>query len=142
MYEDEIDEQTNVPVVDEAGFDRSLRRLAELDTRADELEESLKRVKSEREALSYSLSQFMLASGCSRKTLDGITFTQKQKVYAKVEDKAQLQEWIEANNAELLVMAVHAAKLNAYCNEQLEQGGDIPAGVNPSFIKYSVSIKR
>jgi hypothetical protein len=63
-------------------------------------------------------------------------------VYSKVEDKAALRQWIEENNAVDLLMSVHSSKLTGFCSEIAETGGDFPAGVNPNFIKYSVSVKR
>lgn len=131
-----------LPSVDEGSFDERLRNLARLAAEIDRLEAEAKQLSAEKEQLSYALAQYMLTTGCTRKTLDGITYTQKQKVFSKVEDKEKLREWIFQNDAVDLLMAVHASKLTAYCNEQLENGGTTPDGVNPNFIKYSVSVKR
>lgn len=145
MYDEEegtVAEGHARPAVSEASFDADLRSLARLDAEIDRLEAEAKQLKAEKDELSYALAQYMLNTGCSKKTLDGITYTQKQKVFSKVEDKEKLREWIFQNDAVDLLMAVHAGKLTAYVNEQLENGGTTPDGVNPNFIKYSVSVKR
>jgi len=143
MYEDEeLEETISTPIVTEDDFDRNLRDLARLDSEVDRLESQVKQLKAQREALSYSLAQFMLKTGCSKKVLDGITYTQKQKVYSKVEDKEVLRNWIFEHGAVDLLMAVHPSKLTSYCNEQLENGGETPLGVNPNYIRYSVSVKK
>lgn len=128
--------------VNEDTFDRSLRDLARLTAEINDLEAQTKELNARKEELSYATAQYMLTTGCSKKVLDGITFTQKQKVYSKVEDKEALRAWIMENDAVDILMTVHPSKLTAYCNEQLENGGTTPTGVNPNFIKYSVHVKQ
>jgi len=127
--------------VSEDNFDKSLRRLAELDAMFEEAEAELKELKGQFEELSWSVANYMLSTGCSKKTLDGVTFTQKQRVFSKVEDKEKLRQWIEENGAVDLLMRVHPSALTGYCNECLENGVEIPEGVNPNYIKYYVSVK-
>ena len=142
MNDEDVEEVRRTFVVgNESDFDAHLRTLAHLTKEVERYTEILKGLNEEKEALSYCLAMYMLNSGCSSKILDGIKFTQKQRVFAKVEDKEALRQWITDNNAVDLLMAVHASKLTGYCNEQLEAGHDIPAGVNPGFIKYSVHVK-
>lgn len=136
-----MEEGVSRPAISETDFDARLRELATLDEQADKLEADLKLVKAEREALSYSLAQYMLTTGCSKKVLDGITFTQKQKVFSKVEDKERLREWILQHDMVDVLMAVHPSKLTAFCNECLEAGTETPEGVNPNYIKYFVHVK-
>lgn len=131
-----------LPISNEEDFDERLRTLARLSKEVAEQEAFLKDIKTQYEELSYNLAMYMLNSGCSSKILDGIKFTQKQRVFSKVEDKELLRQWITEHDAVDLVMAVHPSKLTAYCNEQLEQGGEVPTGVNPLFIKYSVQVKQ
>lgn len=128
--------------VDEATFDDRLRELARLSELIDQKESELKGLSSTHESLSYTLAQYMLRTECKKKEVSGILFTQKQRVYSKVEDKEALRQWIEQNNAVDLLMSVHPSKLTGYVNECVEAGNEIPAGVNPNFIKYSVSVKR
>ena len=128
--------------VDEATFDDRLRELARLDQIVDEKKAELKGLESTHESLSYTLAQYMLRTECKKKEISGILFTQKQRVFAKVEDKVALREWIVQHDAVDLLMAVHPSKLTGFCNETMEAGGELPDGVNPSFIKYSVSVKR
>lgn len=129
------------PIVNEFEFDIRLRKLAALIKDNEDMEAILKVHKAEADALSASLAQYMINSGCLSKVLDGITFKQKQRVFSKVEDKEALRQWITDNAAVDLLMAVHPSKLTAYCNECLEAGGTTPAGVNPNFIKYFVHVK-
>lgn len=129
------------PIGNENDFDARLRVLASLGKDIEKDSAMLKVSKAQYEALSYSLAQYMLTSGCGSKVLDGIKFTQKQRVFSKVEDKEALREWILANDAVDLLMSVHPSKLTAYCNERLEEGEDTPTGVNPNFIKYFVHVK-
>lgn len=128
--------------VDEATFDDRLRELARLDEIIAGKESELKGLEATHESLSYTLAQYMLRTECKRKEISGFLFTQKQRVYSKVEDKAALASWIANNNAVDLLMAVHPSKLTGYVNECVETGNEIPAGVNPNYIKYSVSVKR
>jgi hypothetical protein len=127
--------------VTEADFDRNLRRLAVLGSQVDEAESELKDLKAQFEELSWGLANYMLTTGCTKKVLDGIMFTQRQRVFSKVEDKEALRKWIEDNQAVDLLMTVHPSKLTGYCNECLDNGTEIPTGVNPNFIKYYVSVK-
>lgn len=129
------------PILSELDFDARLRKLSAIVKEVAAIEAELKVSKAYAEALSTSLAQYMLTSGCLSKVLDGVLFKQKQKVYSKVEDKEALRRWITDNAATDLLMAVHPSKLTAYCNECLEAGGTTPDGVNPNFIKYYVQVK-
>lgn len=140
--EDEVVDGALSPVkVTTQNFDDKLRELRVLRETEDEQSKALKETKTQVENLSYWLSQYMLNSGIKSIVLDGTVYTQKQKVYSKVEDKEALRQWILENEGVDLLMTVHPAKLTAYCNEQLESGGTTPAGVNPNFIKYFVHSK-
>jgi len=139
--EEQSGEPTSIPIRSESDFDDRLRTLAQLTKEVERYTGIVKELTAEREQLSYSLAMYMLNSGCQSKILDGIKFTQKQRVFTKVTDKELLHQWIVENDAANLLMAVNSSKLTAYCNEQLEQNGEIPPGVDPGFIKYSVSVK-
>jgi vacuolar-type H+-ATPase subunit I/STV1 len=128
--------------VDEATFDDRLRELARLSEVIDTKESELKGLATTYESLSYTLAQYMLRTECKKKELSGWLFTQKQRVYSKVEDKEALRAWIAAHDAVDLLMTVHPSKLTGYVNECVETGNEVPAGVDPNFIKYSVSVKR
>lgn len=142
MDEEELSEQEQLPPIkSEDDFDTRLRALATLDREVEEKKTGLKELEARKEALSYSLAQYMLSAHCKSKVLDNVLFTQKQKIFSKVEDKEALRTWIQENDAIDLLMAVHPSKLTSYCNEQLELGGTTPAGVNPNFIKYFVHVK-
>lgn len=141
MDEDEVIEVAIPAITGEDDFDRQLRKLAALEQDVDALSADLKEVKARKDALSEHLANYMLASGCASKCLDGIMFKKKQRVFSKVEDKEALRQWIVDNAAVDLLMTVHPSKLTAYCNEQLEAGGSTPTGVNPNFIKYFVAVK-
>lgn len=124
-----------------SNFDECLREFVSISKRADEVSAELKEIKAEQDALSYALAKYMMTGSIKSIVLDGVKFTQKEKVYSKVDDKEALRAWINDNDAVDLVMAVHPSKLTAYCNEQLEAGGDIPTGVNPNYIKYYLHAK-
>ena len=142
MNEDEVEEIPRpAPITNEQEFHARLRRYADLAQEVEGKEAELKDLKASAEALSYSLAQYMMAASITSIVIDGKLFKQKQRVFSKVEDKEALRQWIRDNDAVDLLMSVHSSKLTAYCNEQLEAGGTTPAGVNPNFIKYSVSIK-
>ena len=129
------------PKIDEATFDSRLRALSSLSTQIEETKEELKDLQSQLDDLSWGLANYMLTTGCSKKVLDGVTYTQKQRVFSKVEDKEALRQWIEEHQATDLLMTVHPSKLTGYCNECLENGTEVPNGVNPNYIKYFVSVK-
>lgn len=122
-------------------FEDKLRELRVISESADEQSAALKVTKAMQENLSYHLAQYMLTSSIKSIVLDGTAYTQKQRVFSKVEDKDALREWIITNDAVDLLMAVHPSKLTAYCNEMLDAGGETPSGVNPNFIKYYVHTK-
>ena len=144
MYEEEDEESARTPPPlsgGESAFDAKLRQLAELDRQLEEHKAELKQLTQQFDDLSWQLSQYMIQTHCKSKILDGISFTQKEKVYSKVEDKDALRTWIIDNDAMDLLMAVHSSKLTAFVNECKENGQDIPPGVNPNFIKYFVKVK-
>lgn len=142
MSEQEEDPVANDRVnITPQNFEDKLSELRVLREAADEYSKDLKEVKAREENLSYWLAQYMLNGAIKSIVYQGVAYTQKQKVYSKVEDKEALREWIGENDAVDLLMTVHPSKLTAYCNEQLEQGGSTPTGVNPNFIKYYVHSK-
>lgn len=129
------------PILNEEDFDNRLSKLSLLETMADKAMTHAKELKAQADALSNALALYMLARDCKSKDVGGFKYTRKQRVFSKVEDKEGLRQWIMDNDAVDLLMAVHPSKLTSYCNEQLEQGGETPTGVNPNFIKYYVHIK-
>lgn len=140
--EDEIDAVQDLPPIrTQEEFTQRLERLAICKEIVEETEADLKSAKAQEAALSANLAAYMLAGEIKSIVVGTHTFTQKQKVFSKVEDKEALRAWIADNDAVDLLMAVHPSKLTAYCNEQLEAGGETPIGVNPNFIKYYVHIK-
>lgn len=145
MSETDIEEDdvpsAKISIRSEEDFDTQLRRLAQVSKEVARAEDAIKDLKKQKESLSYWLAQYMLSTGCKSKCLDDIFFKQTQRVYSRVTDKEKLLEWIESNNAYNLLMSVHTKKLTGYCNSLLEQGEDVPPGVDPSFIKYGVSVK-
>lgn len=136
--ESQIAERVNITT---QNFENKLSELRVLRETAEEQSAALKETKAREENLSYWLAQYMLTGSIKSIVFQGVAYTQKQKVYSKVEDKEALREWIIVNDAVDLLMAVHPAKLTGYCNEQLELGGTTPTGVNPNFIKYYVHSK-
>lgn len=122
-------------------FDEKLQEFRVMSETVSEISDKLKVAKAEQENLSYWLAQYMLTGAIKSICLHGVVYTQKQKVFSKVEDKDALRSWIMDNDAVDLLMAVHPSKLTAYCNEQLESGGTTPTGVNPNYIKYYVHSK-
>jgi hypothetical protein len=140
--EDEEQQEVRPPIqVSEASFDASLRRLAELDQMVEETKAELKDLNGQLEQLSWSIANYMLQTGCEKKVLDGITFTQKQRVYPKVEDKEALRKWIEENGAVDLLMRVHPSCLKGYVKECMENEVEIPDGVVPGYIQYYTHVK-
>jgi hypothetical protein len=128
--------------MDESTFDADLRRLASLGVSIDDLDSQRKLLNEEYEELSYRLAIYMDQTGVDSKKLDGINFIKSQRAFAKVEDKAALMEWIKQNAAYDLLMAINSSKITGYCNECLETGLETPPGVNPGYIKHSVTIRR
>lgn len=122
-------------------FETKLQEFRVLSEFIEEVSTQLKTLKAQQENLSYWLAQYMLQGSIKSIVLHGVAYTQKQRVFSKVEDKDALRVWIMENDAIDLLMAVHPSKLTAYCNEQLENGGTTPTGVNPNFIKYYVHAK-
>lgn len=143
MDEEEVatEEKPRVRITVET-FEEQLRYLAKLSNEVDQASAALKELKDEEDMLSYALAQHMLTGAVKSIVLDNISFTQKQRVYSKVEDKEGLRAWIQEHDAVDMLMTVHPSKLTAYCNEQLEAGGETPTGVNPNFIKYYVHVKQ
>lgn len=128
--------------MDENTFDNDLRRLSDLAVRIDALDADRKQLSDEYEELSWKLAQYMEQTGTNSKKLDGINFIKAQRAFAKIEDKVVLMDWIQANAAYDLLMAVNASKVNGYCKECIANGTEIPPGVNPNYIKHYVQIRR
>lgn len=127
--------------ITQQNFEDKLRELRVLSETATEQEAILKETKAAQENLSYHLANYMLHGNIKSIVISGTAYTQKQRVFSKVEDKEALRAWITENDAVDLLMTVHASKLTAYCNETLEAGGTTPTGVNPNYIKYYVHVK-
>lgn len=138
--EDDVDVSNQVKITAQ-NFSEKLQEFRVKSEEVDALAASLKEAKAEQENLSYWLAQYMINGSIKNIVLHGVNYSQKQRVFSKVEDKDALREWILANDAVDLLMAVHPSKLTAYCNEQLEAGGTTPTGVNPNYIKYYVHAK-
>ena len=107
----------------------------------DEIEEKLSDVNQELEALSQLLIDKMEDEDMhSFKAEDGTTIFQKTAVYPKVVDKEVAFAWIKKNKQEHLLSIQHMS-LKAFCKDLLEQGNELPGGVE-CFLKTTVGSRR
>jgi len=72
----------------------------------------------------------------SIKNEDGATIYKKSTAYPIVKDKKKLFAWIKAHKAAHLIGVVHQS-LKAFVNERLQDGQDLPPGVE-AFLKDSI----
>jgi len=107
----------------------------------DALEDDLSAINQNLEAINQLLVDKMDAEDMhSFKAEDGTTIYQKVSVYPKVVDKEVAFAWIKKNKKEFLLSIQHMS-LKSFCTELLEQGDDLPGGVE-CFIKTTVGSRR
>ena len=107
----------------------------------DEIEDVLSVINQNLEAINQILVDKMEDENMhSFKAEDGTTIFQKTAVYPKVVDKEVAFAWIKKNKQEHLLSIQHMS-LKSFCTELLEQGNDLPEGVE-CYLKTAVGYRR
>lgn len=80
----------------------------------------------------------MEATGVKSINLDGATATRKSTVFGNVNDKAEFIRWAELNAPELVSPAPRKALVNELVRQKLDNGEELPPGVD-YFVRNYVS---
>jgi len=85
-------------------------------------------------------AEYALIAQLREKDIDGFkthgqSFGVHNKLVAKKTDEAQLFDWLEASGyGSVIKRTVHHATLNKICADEVEEHGELPAGVDVQFI--------
>lgn len=126
----------------EQELDDKLAKLKDLDDALELAKAEVKRLNEEYEQLNWEITQHFELTGTAGKKVHGKNFIMAQRTFSKIEDAAAFEAWVENNDAFKLLYARNANKLNAYCEEALKNGENIPDGVTPGFVKKYIQIRK
>lgn len=126
----------------EQDLDVKLSKLMGLSDQIDEKAAELKALNAEYDELNWELTQYFQQTNMQGKKIFGKNFFLTSRTFCKVEDPVKFEEWVERNNAWKLVMARNANKINAFVDEAVKVGQEIPEGVIPKFIQHSIKIGK
>ena len=126
----------------EEDLNHKLKQLIDLDESMEELKATLKKLDEEYDKLNWELTQYFQLTETQGKKIYDKNFILTSRTFVKLEDQAAFEDWVEKMGAYKLVYARNAAKLQAYCNECIESGEEIPAGVTPGFVRHYIQIRK
>ena len=126
----------------EQDLDAKLKNLVELSDMIDIATEALKKLNAAYDELNWELTQYFQQTNMQGKKIFGKNFFLTSRTFCKVEDPVKFEEWVERNNAWKLVMARNANKINAFVEEAVKVGDEIPEGVVPGFVQHSIRIGK
>lgn len=126
----------------EQDLDVKLSKLMGLSDQIDEKAAELKALNAEYDELNWELTQYFQQTNMQAKKIFGKNFFITSRTFTKVEDPVKFEEWVEKNNAYKLVMARNANKINAFVEEAMTNGQEIPEGVVPGFVQHSIRIGK
>jgi hypothetical protein len=129
-------------ISNEVDLDEKLKNLAALGAELDALAAKKKEVEAQYDALNFEITQYFQLTETQSKALAGNKFYLTSRTFVKIEDQERFEQWVEEKQAYKLVMARHAGKLQAYCDECIQNQLEIPDGVTPGFIKHSIAIRK
>ena len=126
----------------EQELDEKLKKLMELSDEIDEVTAKVKALNAEYDELNWELTQYFQQTNMQGKKIFGKNFFLTSRTFCKVEDPVKFEEWVERNQAWKLVMARNANKINAFVDEAVKTGQEIPEGVIPGFIQHSIRMGK
>lgn len=121
-----------------------VRRLVELRAEKDRLEEALKPVTTEIEAVTARILDRWSEDGIDSMRVDGKHVVLSRRVWARVIDRARVAEVLRAAGLDAL-LTPNAQSLSAYVKEMEENDQPLPPGfegVIDRFEKYSLSVRN
>lgn len=129
-------------IATEQELDQKLEALKLLYEEVEAAENILKALNTRYEELNQEIAQHFVTTGTQGKKVHGKNFILTSRTFTKLEDPVSFEAWVESNNAFKLLYARNANKLNAYCEEAIKNGEELPAGVTPGFTKQSITIRK
>lgn len=123
-------------------LEEELKRLKEMHSRISDAEEDLKSMRAQYGDLEWRIVSFMQAGNIEGMKLDGMNYYLVSSTQPKVVDPEAFKNYVRENDLWDVAFMVSAAKLKAYCREQLAASAEIPAGVDTSFVQTKLHIRK
>jgi len=106
------------------------------------IERELKEKNSAVRAAEFALIEALREQDIDGFKTHGANFFVNSKLVAKKTDEQQLFSWLESSGfGSVVKRTVHHATLNKICTEELEEHGELPAGIEAEFIDL-LSIRK
>lgn len=129
-------------IENEQDLDSKLQALLDMREKLHALKEDVKTMQTAYDMLNREITEYFQLTGTQGKKIFGMNFYLNTRTYSEITDPDVFDAWVEKNSAYKLVMAINKSKLNAFCDEALAAGSDIPDGVTPNFIEHSIRIRK
>lgn len=123
-------------------LEEEIRSVAQLRDTYEVASEVLDKAKREYERAQQALWEHMDASGVSSITVDGVQFTRKSTIFGSVADKSAFIEWAEENAPDLVAPAPRKALVNELVRQKIDNGEDLPPGLNFFARQYVSQTKQ
>ena len=113
------------------GLTDVLRQYKDVRDRLEALSRDAKVLEDEKLRLQEKISDAFQTDGLKTVNLEGLgKFTVYTTSFPRVQDTEQFEDWRKSQGIPFDVFySVNAGKLRGYCNEQSEQGGPYPIGI-------------
>ena len=114
-----------------SGLTDVLRQYKDVRDRLDALSRDAKVLEDEKQRLQEQIAEAFQREGMKTVNLEGLgKFTVYTTSFPRIQDSEQFENWRKSQGIPFDVFySVNAGKLRGYCNEQGEQGGPYPIGI-------------
>jgi len=114
------------------GLSDILRQYKDVRDRLEALARDSKVLDEEKQKLQEKIAEAFQRDGLKTVNLEGLgKFTVYTTSFPRISDRDQFENWRKAQGIPFDVFySVNAGKLRGYCNEQGEQGGPYPIGID------------
>ena len=115
-----------------SGLTDVLRQYKDVRDRLDALHRDAKVLEDEKGRLQEKIAEAFQRDGVKTVNLEGLgKFTVYTTSFPRINDSEQFENWRKSQGIAFDVFySVNAGKLRGYCNEQGEQGGPYPLGID------------
>lgn len=112
-----------------------IKRLNDLKAELEQLSDLQKKLTAEKEDLEKNqIPKIMEDSEQDKVSITGVGTVYLQgdvQVYVKIEDQSKTYDWLKKNgHGDIVKETVHPGTLKSWSKEQLENGGELPPGLN------------
>lgn len=115
-----------------SGLTDVLRQYKDVRDRLEALARDSKVLEDEKQSLQERIAEAFQSDGLKTVNLEGLgKFTVYTTSFPRIQDSEQFEGWRKAQGIPFDVFySVNSGKLRGYCNEQSEQGGPYPLGID------------